>query len=289
MQINSLTIFAGSCAAILGFSTYLYANEARRFKVILSEAGERFKSMQAAGKKLTQENKKLQEKMANFVGQKNKLEASLSEFREKLGVAESEKQIKIEEVSELSKTIEKNNEASEKQLKAMTEQLKSLDEERALALKEVDSLKAEIETKISEATLNVQKDLSETRNKLNESNRMFLEQKTMLKGASAKNDSELQESLERSKRKIAQLDRLYTTMKNQKEMAEERNENWTVALDKLAAAVMTNCTNRKLKDEYRVPTNTIGQRVAIALESINESLIEDDFTSNATSRQQPET
>lgn len=79
------------------------------------------------------------------------------------------------------------------------------------------------------------------------------------------------DEMRKLRRKIAQYDRLYGSMRGLKEMTEERNRNWEVALRKLSVHILS---ERGLK-EHEIP-KTIGPIVAEALQAIGTQLIDDN-------------
>jgi hypothetical protein len=76
----------------------------------------------------------------------------------------------------------------------------------------------------------------------------------------------------RVKRRAQNLDQLFKSMKGLRELAEERNRNWEVALAHLSDFVLANANQKK--EEFV----TLGEKVAKALEITGGSLIQDDFS-----------
>lgn len=79
------------------------------------------------------------------------------------------------------------------------------------------------------------------------------------------------DEMRKLRRKIAQYDRLYGSMRGLKEMTEERNRNWEVALKKLATHIL----NERGMREHEIP-KMIGPMVAEALQAIGTQLIDDN-------------
>lgn len=73
----------------------------------------------------------------------------------------------------------------------------------------------------------------------------------------------------KTKRKIKQYNQIFTVMRGQKEMAEERAENWEVALKQTSAWIV-----KTKKPNSKVPTTT-SQLAATALELIHGNLVDD--------------
>ena len=282
MQLDASTIFLGSMSTVLAGMSYLYYSRAQRLQVTMDEASEHYHAMQKSGKKIAAKNTDLREQLNQEKEAKAKLEASIAMFQKKLGVSESEKEHQTHLVESLEDRVKAISEDKKNQLSSMTDQLKTMDSERAEAIENFKKLEASQEKLVAEARLSIQKELTDAKSKLAESNKVFLEQKKLLEGASSKTDTEVEIKLLTAKKKISQLDRLYVTMKNKYEMAEERNGNWTTALTKLSDEVIAKSNNQKLVDEYSIPTNTVGQKVAIALEAAGTSLIDDAFSQGAT-------
>ena len=74
--------------------------------------------------------------------------------------------------------------------------------------------------------------------------------------------------LRRLRRKVAQYDRLYSSMKGLREMSEERNRNWEVALGRLASWILEE------KGVQHLP-HAIGPLVGQAMQLIGAQLIDD--------------
>ncbi len=80
------------------------------------------------------------------------------------------------------------------------------------------------------------------------------------------------ELLMKMKRRIAQYDRLYQSMRGLKELAEERNQNWEFALAKLSDWVL-------LQNKKTTPQDSgLGKKVGLALETIGTTLVVDEHT-----------
>ena len=74
------------------------------------------------------------------------------------------------------------------------------------------------------------------------------------------------------KRRLLQYDRLYTSMRGLRDMADERNRNWETALRKLAAWTLQN--HRPGASARPIP-ESIGPLVGQALEAIGATLVDD--------------
>lgn len=83
-------------------------------------------------------------------------------------------------------------------------------------------------------------------------------------------DADPQE-MRKLKRKMAQYDRLYASMKGLKEMADERNRNWEVALRRLSEALLP-----KVGAHAYTGQEPLGPLVGQALQSIGAQLIDDN-------------
>ena len=79
------------------------------------------------------------------------------------------------------------------------------------------------------------------------------------------------EELRKLRRRIAQYERLYGSMRGLKEMTEERNRNWEVALRKLSNWIL----EQRGMSEHVIP-KSIGPMVAEALQAIGTQLIDDN-------------
>ncbi len=87
--------------------------------------------------------------------------------------------------------------------------------------------------------------------------------------------------LKKLKRKIAQYDRLYASMKGLREMSEERNRNWEVALRKLSAWVLES-RGKSYGNSDLSPQAPIGPLVAKAMQSIGAQLLDENEPDTAS-------
>jgi chromosome segregation ATPase len=105
-----------------------------------------------------------------------------------------------------------------------------------------------------------------------------LQAKTLeLQTLSAETEGLSQQELKRLKKKVLHLQYLYSTMKGLKEMAEERNTNWEVALRSLSLHTLEQKLTKaprgaSVKDNA---SKTLGVMVAEALETIGSQLVDD--------------
>jgi hypothetical protein len=90
--------------------------------------------------------------------------------------------------------------------------------------------------------------------------------------------TQLEESLAelvRMKRRGAQLDLMYQSMRSLKEMAEERNTNWEHALRDLSTWTLV---EKKRMRHETIARMSLGEQVGTALEAIGKALVEVDDT-----------
>lgn len=74
------------------------------------------------------------------------------------------------------------------------------------------------------------------------------------------------------------------SMKGLREMADERNKNWEVALAKLSKWILRNSDSKLAKSD----NTNIGPMVGEALEIIGAKLVHDEFAAGGHHHQQPE-
>lgn len=83
------------------------------------------------------------------------------------------------------------------------------------------------------------------------------------------------------RRKIAQSEQLYLTMKSLREMAEERNKNWEIALKKLSTWILTSSHLAQPRDPVLLQA-AVGPLVGEALERIGGNLLDGDDSSDVS-------
>ena len=199
------------------------------------------------------------------------LEASKSKFEEQKQVLERT----ISEQKQRMAKLKHQLEHFECQAEALTTQLKEHDQDKKLYRQKFEEQNQSSEKKHTDKINNLTSKINELQN-----DKKDLQAELNKK---AKHNAKLQEkikaldpySVKKAKAKIGQYNHLYKIMRGQKELTEERNENWELALKLLSHWVIDLLKPKNPK------TENIGQLVATALEATKSGPLikaEDDIS-----------
>ncbi len=171
------------------------------------------------------------------------------------------------------------------QVAALTEQLTMADRERAAALAQVRNLETELERRGTQHAEQAQRQVREVQTELNKLQRQADEWRGKAERALADLAKIDLNEIRKIKKRNSHLEHLYQSMKGLREMAEERSENWEVALRKLSFWVLG---TRSEVTANRLAEGPIGPLVGEALAAIGAELVDDSAegpdTNMATSR-----
>lgn len=228
-------------------------------------------------KKLSHSHKALEEQKSK--GQQGakaskKLEKELSHLKTKLAEKEKEAHNKSEETQlKLSKALDQL-EHYQSQCSALTDQLKSVDQDnRSFRLKCEEKVEA-AETKLQEVSKKYKKEADELKKQFKKDDQDDKRLKSKLTKLEEQIKSADPLALKKAKSRANRNQQLYQIMRGHKEMLEERNTNWELALRILASWVLSS-----QKKSVESPEK-LGDLVGGALEAIKSgSLMSDEFGS----------
>lgn len=263
-----LTAIAGGVGAVMAL---YFWRKATGLYALLVEGANRFEELRSRSTQLEQALLKTEERVKQGREAQARLERALSESREKGAELLQRFEAKDAEGKISTDKLELQKNFLEKQLLKAQDQLRQSEEARDGLLAERNQLAqtivraADIQDK---AVLAAKED-----GKLRE-RELLLKAREM--EAKVDNATKLMNTVDpneirKVKRKIAQYDRLYASMKGLREMTEERNRNWEVALKKLSGWII----HEHAGAEARLPEH-IGPLVGRALELIGAQLIDDN-------------
>lgn len=279
---QNVTGLAGYLGALVfaGLCFYLWT----RYKILAAQQAQVASSLANTAQDLERQRKLAKNFEASILTKQQEFAQLL---KEKEGVEKSCKQLK-EELSTF-KAAEETYRAVENQLehyKTQTEvllgQLTEIDSERAslkaLYEKERESHGAELEKSVGSLREDHQK-LASRNEHLEKRLNMMQTQYLQLKAR----EHEGQESLQLLKRKVHQSDHLFKTIRGQKEMLDERLQNWETALRILGSWI--------LKDKGHIvdPNQKLGEVVAKALQLTHQGpLFVDDGPMDSMDKEKEE-
>lgn len=276
-QHLALGILAVAALGAIGLTVYFWRKSTGLY-ALLVEGANRFEDLRARNTKLEQAVLKGEEKVKAHRDTALRLEKAIAESRDKGAELVRKLETKDAESKFISEKLELQKGFLEKQLAKAQEQLRISEEQRDALKVERDDLQkkhARIATE-SERALQLARQEAQLRERdlITKSRDLEKTVETTKKKFEAVDPIEIK----KVRRKIAQYDRLYSSMKGLREMTEERNRNYEVALRKLSAWIVT-----KTQGNARLPDG-IGPLVGRALEIIGAQLIDDSESLPRTTR-----
>ena len=266
-------ISLGATVAASGLAFYHWRRSSGLYSLLL-EGANRYEDLRQRMGQLETAAQKADQKASKDRDIQQKLEKDLHDAHQKNTVLVQEVQAKEHELKLVRDTLEAQRGHLERHLLKVTDQLKTMEEEkehRELTFREeVQALRERLQVERREfdhttTALKIElshrdKDLAAKVQEL-EKERSGLEKRL-------KQGDPLE--IKRLRRKLAGYERLYSSMKGLRDMTDERNRNWEVALRKLAAFIVTT----KHGSGYVVP-EAIGPLVGEAMELIGAQLVDD--------------
>lgn len=256
-------------AAVLGGLAFYYWKRSTGLYALLVEGANRFEELRQRGSQLEQHLVKHEERGKQSKDQTARLEKAVDEAREKAAALVQKLETKEHETRVISEKLELQKGHLEKQLGKADERLRVADEQRDAFAQRVATLEKELEQRqalAKQELLMREKELAAEARDVQAKLRDAEKAKEMIERKLAAVDPA---EIKRYKRKLAQYDRLYASMKGLREMSEERNRNWEVALRKLSEWILKDGT-----DGEELP-EAIGPLVGQAMQRIGAQLIDD--------------
>ena len=262
----------GSASAAIYFwrrSSSLYA--------LLCEGANRFEELRQRNSQVEQAMQKADERMRQQREGALRLEKGIEEARDQAAELVKRLEAKEHEVHAVTQKLELQKAHLEKQLAKVSQQLTHAEAARQAAEEsgndKIRSLENTIEQQIVQARQEAKLAAEAARQDSSLRERELSIRVHDLEKELATNQKKLREAdpveMRKLRRRVAQYDRLYNSMKGLREMTDERNRNYEVALSKLSTWIL-----RQL-NLLPVPAQ-IGPLVGTALQAIGAQLIEDN-------------
>ncbi len=243
----------------------MYLEASNKFEEMRLKASHLDALLNKANEQLTQRNESLQ-----------RLEKSLEATRTRNATLSEQIDAKEQELAGMQDKMESAKEHLSAQVTALTSQLRDAerqkkDVELRFSASEQDT-KAKTAQELRDATNKAReweekcREIEKIRGRI-ESEKLHLEQK--FKEVDP-------EAVRKDKRRLAQYERLYLGMKGLREMAEERNKNWEVALRKLSVWILEHISQGKQAGKQDIP-EALGPLVGGALSAVGTQLVGDEF------------
>lgn len=244
-------------AATSGLALYYFRRSTGLFSLLV-EGANRFEEMRQRTALLEQAVGKADERLKQHRDQSSRHEKAVDEAREK--VADLTRRVEAKELE--SRAIAEKLELQKGHLEKMLAKA----EARAIAAEGArQAIEAELRAAQQELAAAAQEWALKEKDWRSQSAATKL---TVDKGEASTDAAEIK----RLKRKIAQYDRLYASMKGLREMTDERNKNWETALRKLSLWILTDSP----KSRPGAKPRDIGPLVAQAMTAIGAQLIDEN-------------
>ena len=272
MLENAFTLGGYLLCLLMASVAVICWRKAQSFYALLLESSNQIDALKDELKNVDRDRTKAIEKLQQLKDQSQRVEKQLNHQSTKL-----EQDYKV---------IESRALAAEESVAGLTlkyEHYRSQAEVLTRQLRESDDELKEVQTKLSYVHGKHQEQVDKLKSQWNAEQqmlqkRLFEHQKSEAssrKAASMVDAAELNDA----KRKAAHFESLYRAMRGQREMAEERNRNWEVALRKLSQWIITRQGGVREK-----ASENLGPLVGQALEVVGAQLIDDEFSSKPETR-----
>lgn len=273
MTSEIITLFGFVLSLILVIFVFIFYRRAARLDVLLTEASNRLKLGENAYNDLKNQLKNQNVKLEKKGEALTNIEKALAEARERnSSLNQGIRDAKTEHQAYIDKLTRQRDHFQE-QVNVLTTQLQDSDAQKRQAEDEIKARLNETTSKNNKEIAVLHKKNKELTDELSENEKREKTYKgeiTKLKGLLKKIDMD---GIRKSKQRSLRLEQLYTSMKGLREMAEERNQNWEVALRKLSAHILS----KSDVDEEGNPL-PIGPLVGAALEKAGLALVKDEIS-----------
>ncbi|MBM4252317.1 MAG: hypothetical protein FJ146_10135 [Deltaproteobacteria bacterium] len=268
MAVNLLPAAAMGFAAITsGIAIYQWRRAAGLYSLLV-EGANRYEELRQRGTSLEQLSKQHEDQFRKQSEANKRINQSLDEARAQTATLTQRLEQKTHEIHVVTEKLELQKKHLERQLAKAEEQTTIAEQQRLDAVARLTASErqlSELQRTSREEKSTLQQELS-LRDKDWQA-RLYEAEKAKVSAEKAAKSGDPVE-LKRYKRKVAQYDRLYASMKGLRELSEERNRNWEVALSKLSLWILEE------KGITPIP-KAIGPLVGTALQSIGAQLITD--------------
>jgi chromosome segregation ATPase len=267
LMVSMIGYVAAIVSVFIAWMLKTSADEsAQRLNVVEQERNNAVSQLQEVQRKISQSEERMEKATNEFKRLREQVQGAKGDAKAKEKELRDELQAKIDELA----SIDRKGEHTVEQIQVLTSQLKEADRERKAAEVRADRAEQELHKRIDAAKADAEARLEQIQSESRKNRVELAAVQTKLSAAEAELKQGNPEDVKRLKKKIAQLEHLLTSMRGLKEMAEERNQNWEVALKILAKEQMR---TRGIKLQGN---ESLGLLVSSALELLGTELVNDD-------------
>jgi len=239
---------------------------AGRLNAVEKERAEAVAQLQEVQRKISASEEKMDKAAQEFKRLREQVQGVKNDARNKEKELREELQARVDELA----SIDRKSEHTGEQIQVLTSQLKEADAERKAAELRAQRAEEELHKRIDAAKVDAETRLEKVQVESRKNRVELAALQSKLAAAEAELKQGNPEDVKRLKKKVAQLEHLLTSMRGLKEMAEERNQNWEVALKILAKEQMR---TRGVKLQGN---ESLGLLVSSALELLGTELVQED-------------
>lgn len=247
---------------------FMYYSRSANLHALVAAASAQSEGAKKSQQRSEYELKQNREKLEETREQLQKTEKSLDDARNRLQQAAQEK-------NELKKVVETKGEQERRQVEHLSEQVKVISEQLAEAVaekqrmtRERDELANGAESKVKSQLRPLQDEVRALRQQNQDQEKELKKAKTDVEKAVAVLKTVDPSQMKKYKQRLASMEQLIVSMRGLRELAEERSQNYELALRKLSTYILQAPAGK---------TNTnLGVLVGEALEKIGGTLVDDE-------------
>jgi hypothetical protein len=284
MPSNLVAASFAALAVVAAGAAFYYWRRSSSLYALLVEGANRFEELRQRNSQLEQAMQKAEDRMRQQREAALRLEKGVDDAREKAAELVRRVEAKDHELRVVTEKLELQKAHLEKQLAKADERMRLAEAARKSA---EDSLAEQVHAVQTVAEQQVARALEEARLTADAARQdvgLRERELTLRLRELEKNHAVAQKKVKdadpvemrKLRRRIAQYDRLYNSMKGLREMTDERNRNYEVALTRLSAWVLRSTGHGQIPQQ-------IGPLVGGALQAIGAQLIDDNDVHPAVS------
>jgi chromosome segregation ATPase len=248
----------------LASGLYIYWQERRNSQTFMMESAGRIDELTRANQSLEHTIHQTREREEGYREEFRLMEREMDKAR--MQALEYSKQLELRDQHEKVRLEKLNLQKAhlEKELSKHDQKLEGLREEATRWQAEAATMREKVATMESDRVRPLESKCRQLEDELKQQKRLASDLEKRLQGADP-------EETKKAKRRAAQLNRLYISMKGLREIADERNRNWETALEKLSRHILL----AKGRQPAQLQTLSVGPLVGSALDAIGEHLVDD--------------
>jgi hypothetical protein len=284
MPSNLVAASFAALAVVAASAAFYYWRRSSSLYALLVEGANRFEELRQRNTQLEQAMQKVEDRMRQQREAALRLEKGVDDAREKAAELVKRLEAKDHELRVVTEKLELQKAHLEKQLAKADERMRLAEAHRVTAeetlAEQVHAVQTAAEQRVARAQEEARLTAEAARQDVGLRERELTARLRELEKEHAVTQKKVKEAdpveMRKLRRRIAQYDRLYNSMKGLREMTDERNRNYEVALTRLSAWVLRSTGHAQLPQQ-------LGPLVGSALQAIGAQLIEDNDVHPAAS------